>query len=104
MSETSTLTGPLIKMLRDAGILTFRMQSGVIPKGNRYIYLCEKGTADILCFHRDRVFWLETKDPKGSTQKQREDDQFKFQQRVEELGHYYLRITQIPESVEEALR
>ena len=99
MSETSEITRPLLQILKQIGILSFRMQSGVLKKGNNYIHMCEKGTADILCFPRGRVVWLETKKPKGHTNKEQIENQAEFKRKVTELGHEYYRITSIDEGL-----
>lgn len=100
-SETSTLTGPLRKMYEQAGALVFRMQSGAIPKGRRWIHLCEEGTADLLVFTRmGGIWWVETKDPDGTTRKSRKEKQAEFQAKVEAMGHRYLRVTTIDEGMQ----
>jgi hypothetical protein len=104
VSETSSLTGPLLKIYEQAGALAFRMQSGKIPMAGRWIHLCKEGTADILVFPRSGgVCWVETKDPKGKTDKERREAQNRFRERVEAFGHSYLRVTTIDEGLE-ALR
>ena len=101
MSETSEITGPLLKMLRQAGALAFRMQSGRIPIGRRWVHLCEEGTADILCFPRvGGVVWIETKDPAGRTQKQRKEKQLEFRRTVEALGHRFILARTIDEGLD----
>ena len=90
MSETGSLTGPLLKMYEEAGVMCFRMQSGAIPKGKRWIHLCKKGTADILLFPRQKpVTWVETKDPAGKTEKERRELQHAFRLQVEAFGDRY---------------
>ena len=61
------------------------------------------GTGDILAFPRGRVVWLETKRPKGHTNKEQIDNQAEFNRKVTELGHEYYRITSIDEGLD-ALR
>jgi hypothetical protein len=106
MSETSSLTGPILKALDKMGILAFRMQSGQIPIGRRWIHLCKPGTADILCFPFLRRFqqtatmWIETNDPNGTTQKKRKEDQAEFAERVRALGHIYLRAESLDDVLE----
>ena len=92
MSETSSLTGPLLKMYEEAGALAFRMPVGRLQKGKHWIQLCKEGTADILVFPRKGgVVWVECKDPTGSTKKSRREAQHAFKSIVEALGHkYYL--------------
>lgn len=100
MSETSDLTGPLLKMYEQAGALAFRMQSGKIPLAGRWVHLCKEGTADILVFPRGGgVCWVETKDPKGTTHKSRREAQQAFRERVEALGHRYIKATTIDEGL-----
>jgi len=104
MGETKDLTGPLLKMLKQMGVEAFRMQSGALQKGPYWIHLCPEGTADILCFPRNRpVTWLETKDPAGATRKSRKEAQAAFRERVEALGHKYVIARTIDEGLE-ALR
>ena len=100
MSETSTLTGPLLKMYKQAGALAFRMPVGKIQKGKYWIQMCEEGTADILVFPRSGpVTWVETKDPEGATKKSRKEAQEAFRQRVEALGHRYILAKTIDEGM-----
>jgi hypothetical protein len=100
VSETSTLTGPLRKMYEEAGALVFRMPVGKIQKGKHWVHLCPEGTADLLVFPRSGgVFWVETKDPTGTTAKTRREAQGAFRARVEALGHRYLRVTSINEGM-----
>lgn len=122
MSETSELTGPLVKALNETGGLALRMPVGTLRKGKHWIKMHEEGTADILFFPRsgDQVgipfggklywkidfkqpIWIETKDPKGKTAKKRALAQADFKGRVEALGHRYIRATTIDEGLE-ALR
>ena len=99
-SETSSLTGPLRKMYEQAGALVFRMPVGKIQKGPYWIHMCDEGTADLLLFPRKGgVVWIETKTPHGSTQKARAEAQQRFRERVEALGHSYLRVTTISEGM-----
>ena len=101
MSEQTSLTGPLKKMYEQAGAMCFRMQSGKIPIGKRWIHLCDEGTADLLVFPRiGPVTWVETKDPNGSTPKARREQQQAFRERVEAIGHRYLRVTTIDEGMQ----
>ena len=100
MSETSSLTGPLLKMYKQAGVLAFRMPVGKIQKGKYWIQLCDEGTADILAFPYGYTVWVETKDPDGTTAKHRIESQNRFRERVEALGHRYLRVTTIDEGLE----
>lgn len=65
MSETSEITGPLVKMLRQMGIFTLRLNSGKVRVRGAWMQLCPIGTADVVCFQRNRVIWLECKTLKG---------------------------------------
>ena len=101
MSETSDLTGPLVKMIRQMGHFPLRMNSGKVKVRGGWVQLHDKGTADILVFFRSgRVLWLETKDPDGTTQKQRVADQAAFRDKVLDLGHEYRIIKSIDEGLE----
>ena len=100
MSETSDLTGPLLRMYKQAGALAFRMQAGRIQVGAHWVHLAESGTADILVFSRSgRIIWVETKDPTGSTKKSRREQQDAFRARVEGFGHRYLKVKTISEGM-----
>ena len=97
MSETRELTGPLVRMLKQMGIIAFRMQSGQVRVRGAWMHLCPEGTADILCFPRGPVTWIETKLPKGSTAKSRKETQAAFRESVEAIGHRYILATSIDE-------
>lgn len=100
MSETTEITGPLVKMIRQMGIYALRMNSGMVRVKGGFMHLHDKGTADILVFFKTgRVVWLETKDPKGVTQKQRIADQAAFAEKVRDLGHEYYLIKSIDEGL-----
>jgi hypothetical protein len=100
VSETSTLTGPLRKMCEEGGALVFRMPVGKLRKGKHWIHLCPEGTADLLIFPRaGGVYWVETKDPDGITAKSRKESQDRFRQKVEALGHRYVRATTLDEGL-----
>jgi hypothetical protein len=47
-----------------------------------------------------RPVWIETKQPKGSTHKEQVEAQDAFKEKVEALGHFYLRVTSIQECME----
>ena len=100
MSETSELTGPLVKMYQQAGAIAFRMNSGKVKVRGGWMQLHSAGTADILCFPRGRVLWLETKDSKGHTNKEQVEAQAAFRDKVLEIGHEYFRITSIDQGLE----
>ena len=87
-------------MLEQTGAVVFRMQSGKIPMRGRWIHLCPEGTADLLCFPRSGgVVWIETKAPKGRTAKEQLEAQEAFRQRVEAVGHRYIKAFTIDEGL-----
>jgi hypothetical protein len=107
MSETSEITGPLIKALNQTWGLAMRMNSGIAMRGKFRIRLHDKGTADILFFPRRgeyilsaRPVWIETKQPKGHTNPEQVKAQAEFRERVEALGHRYIRATTIEEGLQ----
>lgn len=99
MSESSDLTSPLVKAIKQIGIMATRMNSGKVRVRGGWMQLHEPGTADILCFPRGRVVWLETKTIKGTTNKEQIENQAEFQRVVTALGHSYHRITSIDEGL-----
>ncbi len=99
MSESSELTWPLVKMIRHMGILCERMNSGKVKVRGGYMQLHTAGTADVLCFPRGRIVWLETKDANGHTNKEQVEAQAAFRDRVLALGHEYHRITSLDEGI-----
>ena len=113
MSETSEITGPLIKALNQTGGWAERMNCGKVKRGKHYIMLHGEGTADILFFPRHchvRIaglpgtpVWIETKQPKGHTNPEQVEAQARFKAKVEELGHRYVRVTTVQEGLEAAL-
>jgi hypothetical protein len=107
MSESSEITGPLIKALNQTGGLALRMNSGTINIGKRYIQLHEEGTADILFFPRltcnersKTPVWIETKYGNARTKKSRIAKQAEFRATVEALGHRYILAKTIDEGLE----
>ena len=100
MSESSELTGPLVKMIRQMGILVERMNSGRVKVRGGWMQLHSAGTADVLCFPRGRVVWIEIKDARGHTNKEQVEAQAAFRDRVLEIGHEYFRITSIDQGLE----
>ncbi len=100
MSESSELTGPLVKMIRQMGILCERMNSGKVKVRGGWMQLHSAGTADVLCFPRGRVVWIEIKDARGHTNKEQVEAQAAFRDKVLELGHEYARITSIDQGLE----
>ena len=110
MSETSEITGPLIKALNQTGGMAMRMPVGKLRVGRHYVQMHDEGTADILFFpkqvyvHRPEApVWIETKDPQGTTAKKRKEMQAHFRARVEALGHKYILCKSIAQGLEEAL-
>lgn len=104
MSETRELTGPLVRMYRQAGALAFRMQSGQVKVRGAWMHLCPAGTADVLVFPRNLpVTWVETKQAGASTAKERVQAQAEFAEQVRAMGHRYLKVRSIDEGME-ALR
>ena len=100
MTETSEITGPLLKMLNQSGALAMRMPVGRVNVGRHWIMLHEEGTADILCFPRKGgVVWIETKAPKGATRKERALKQAEFRDRVLQFGHRHI----VARSIDEGL-
>lgn len=104
MSETSSITKPILDALEQLGIFALRLNSGVAKKGRYYIKLCPAGTADIVAYPSGKVLWIETKEErdlkrKGDTATAQEE----FRQRVERLGHKYIRATKL-EDVLNALK
>ena len=95
MSESSDLTSPLVKAIRQCGVMCERMNSGTVRVKGGYLQLHSAGTADILCFPRGRVVWIETKTLTGRTRKGTADDQAEFKRKVEALGHEYHRVTSV---------
>ena len=94
MSETSSLTGPIVEAFSKMGIFAMRLNSGTAKRGRYYIKLCPPGTADVIAFPFNRVLWVETKEMrdlnrKGSTA----EAQAAFRATVESLGHLYVRAT-----------
>lgn len=93
MSETSEITGPLVKMLRQMGIVTLRLNSGKVKVRGGWMQLCPEGTPDILCFARDTgaPVWIETKALKGNLR----EKQVEMRARLLALGHKYHEVRSI---------
>lgn len=100
MSESSEITGPLVKMIRQMGIMCERMNSGKVKVRGGWMQLHSPGTADILAFPRGRVVWLETKNVKKDYHKEQQEAQAEFSERVMALGHEYATIRTIDEGLE----
>ena len=100
MSESSEITGPLVKMIREMGIMAERMNSGRVKVRGGWMQLHTAGTADILAFPAGRVLWMETKQPKGHTNKEQLDNQDEFERKVKALGHEYHRVTSIDQGID----
>jgi len=94
MSETSNLTGPILKALNNAGYFAMRLNSGSAKRGKYWIQLCPRGTADILlCPPHRAPIWIETKSEDGHTNPEQVMAQANFAYAVESLGHKYVRVT-----------
>lgn len=96
MTETSEVTGPLLKAIRNAGIWVARMQSGKVKVRGGWMYLCPNGTADILVRPSGRVVWLETKLGKYG----QSADQVEFQKMVEGFGDEYYVVRSVAEGLD----
>ena len=81
----------MVKMLRQMGIFTLRLNSGKVRVRGGYMHLCPPGTGDILCWTKGRTLWLETKALKGVMR----DKQIEFREMVTALGHEYYEIKSI---------
>lgn len=110
MSETSEITGPLIKALNQTGGWAERMNSGKAKRGKYFIIMHGEGTADIIFFPRTsctgepkQPVWIETKQPKGHTNPDQVIAQAAFKEKVEALGHRYVRVITVAEGLEAAL-
>ena len=102
MSEHNELTRPLIDALNQTGGMALRMNSGKVKVARGFVQLHEEGTWDILFFPRAlcwsgrgslkpaQPIWIETKQPKGHTNKAQVDAQAAFKDKVEALGHRYI--------------
>lgn len=92
MSETSELTGPILKAMKQAGYLAIRMQSGRVKVRGGWMNLAPPGTADIVIFrpYKEPV-WAETKTAKGRTNPEQIKAQGEFRDRVAALGHIYVK-------------
>ena len=88
MSETSAVTGPIVKALNDAGYWAIRLNSGEAKRGKYRIKMCPSGTPDILVLlSGGRCLWVETKDVKKDYHKEQQANQGDFHERLEGLGH-----------------
>lgn len=85
MSETSELTGPAIKMLKQMGIWATRLQAGKVRVRGGWMQLCPTGTPDVLCRPSGRVVWIETKLGKYG----QSVEQLEFEHLAKEWGDEY---------------
>jgi hypothetical protein len=99
MSETTELTGPLVKMIRETGTFVLRLNSGKVKVRGGWMQLCPEGTADIVCFPKGAPVWLETKAVKRDGHKAQREAQDAFRERVEQLGHKYVLVRTIEEGI-----
>lgn len=85
MSETSEITGPALKALRQCGVWATRMQAGKVKVRGGWMMLSPAGTPDILARPLGRMCWIETKIGKnGQT-----PEQIDFQRMSQEWGDEY---------------
>jgi hypothetical protein len=83
--------------LKVSGREWLRLNSGIIKSGRRFIHLCPAGTADIVVFCPD-VRWIELK--RGKTNREQKEAQDAFRERMEAIGHRYLRATTLDEVID----
>lgn len=96
MSESKSLTTPIVEAMQKAGYFCMRLNSGMAKIGKHYIRLCPKGTADIAIYLPNRPpIWCETKTADGHTNREQIEAQSKFRDDVEALGHTYVRATSL---------
>lgn len=100
----SDILSTLRRDLDRLGILNFRMQTGGMWRGKRYVKFGVTGMADLIAFVRLTIdgcavpvpVWIETKHPGG----RQRIEQAIFQQMVERQGHFYILATSASEAVE----
>ena len=91
MSETSAVTGPIVKALNEAGYWAIRLNSGEAKRGKYRIKMCPSGTPDILVLlSGGRCLWVETKDVKKDYHKEQQVNQLAFHLELTRLGHTVL--------------
>lgn len=83
--------------------VVLRLNSGTVRKGNRFIKLCETGTADVYIANERGTYWLELKGVGQTTAKARKLAQAEFGERVTALGHRYAIVTDL-EQLKEFLK
>jgi len=85
-----TPEGAILRLIQDwltaKSILHFRMQTGALPVGKRFVRFGTPGCADLLAFPVGQVTWIECKTPTG----RQSELQKSFQVLVERHGHRYL--------------
>lgn len=83
--------------LKQSGLLYFRMNSGILRKGARFIHLHDPGTPDLLIF-KELPVWVEIKRAgKDTTSKDRKEKQSAFADRVLSLGHKHAMVQSLDE-------
>jgi hypothetical protein len=97
MTPESTLKAAVQDFLKQTGKPHLRLNSGIIKSGRRFIHLCPSGTADIVVFCPD-TRWVELK--AGKTNREQREAQEGFRERMEAIGHRYLRATSLDEVIE----
>lgn len=96
MSESKSLTTPIIEAMQKAGYFCMRLNSGLVKLGGRRIRLCPAGTADLVIYlPKSLPVWCETKTAKGRTNPEQVESQARFREKVESLGHTYIRATSL---------
>lgn len=93
MSRTpeTILKDEVVELLKNSGILYFRMNSGKVRVRGGFMQLAKDGTADLLVFTGQRPIWIELKGSGQKTLKARAEAQEAFADEVEALGHSYHR-------------
>ena len=94
ITETSGVTKPIREALEESGYFVMRLNSGVAKIAGRRIRLCPKGTADLVLYLSERLpIWIETKTAHGRDKKEQAENQARFREKVESLGHTWIRAT-----------
>jgi len=86
MTPETKVKGEVQEFLTKSGIFFMRLQSGKVKVRGAWMYLCPRGTADIIVFLGQRVAWIEMKQASGELRA----SQVEFQAKVEAAGHPYL--------------